>query len=135
MTRKDVSPDREIVSIQSKMKNDTKNIPKNYGKAILTHIQKSTHRTKKIVSHFGISYPEFMSQVRKNKSRINSIADLRKLWGEKDPQNSLKKCFRVLSHEFMRKHCLMYIFNSRVKNFGTHIKYRHKIMEGVENPS
>lgn len=121
--------------MQSKMKNDTKNIPKNYGKAILTHIQKTSYRTKKVVAHFGLSYPEFMSQVRKNKTRINSIADLRKMWGEKDPENKVKKCFRILSHEFMRKHCLMYIFNSRVKNFGTHIKYRRKIMEGVQKPT
>lgn len=121
--------------MQSKMKNDTKNIPKNYGKAILTHIQKNTYTVKKILAHEGVSFAEFMSQVRKNKTRINSIADLRKMWGEGDYDNKMKKCFRMLSHDFMRRHCLMYIFNSRVKNFGTHIKYRRKIISGIEKPS
>lgn len=72
-----------------------------------------------------------MVQVRKQKTKINSIADLRGLWGEDDKDSNMKKCFRVLSYEFMRKHCLMYIFHSRVKNYGTHIKYRGKIIEGI----
>lgn len=35
----------------------------------------------------------------------------------------------------MRKHCLQYIFHSKVKNYGVHIKYRQKLIEGIENPS
>ena len=73
--------EREIVSMQSKMKNDTKNIPKNYGKAILSFIQKNTHQTKKLLQREGVSFAEFMSQVRKNKQKANSIADMRSMWG------------------------------------------------------
>jgi len=56
------------------------------------------------------------------------------MWGENCSHDKVKKCIRVLSYHFMRKKCLPYIFNSRVKNFHTHIKYRKKIMEGLENP-
>jgi hypothetical protein len=56
------------------------------------------------------------------------------MWGENCSDDIVKKCIRVLSFHFMRKKCLPYIFNSRVKNFHTHIKYRKKIMEGLENP-
>ena len=38
------------------MKNDTKNIPKNYGKAILTHILKSPEAVK-VTAMFGLSLP------------------------------------------------------------------------------
>lgn len=37
-------------------KNDTKNIPKNYGKAILSFILKST-KTRKVVAEMGINLP------------------------------------------------------------------------------
>jgi hypothetical protein len=40
----------------SSIKNDTKNIPKNYGKAILTFILKSTI-TVKVVSMLGLNMP------------------------------------------------------------------------------
>ena len=31
----------------------------------------------------------------------------------------------------MRKHCLQYIFHSKVRNYGIHIKYRQKLIEGI----
>lgn len=81
MIKKEPTSEREIVSMQSKMKNDTKNIPKNYGKAILSYVQKSTHRVKRLLAKHGVSFGEFMAQVRRNKAKINSIADLRAIWG------------------------------------------------------
>lgn len=69
--------------------------------------------------------------VKKYKSKINTIHDLREMWGENDKDNKIKKCMRILSYHFMRKKCLPYIFNSRVKNYNTHIKYRKRIIEGI----
>lgn len=65
--------------------------------------------------------------VKNFKSKINTIHDLREMWGEDDKGDPLKKCIRILSYHFMRKKCLPYIFNSRVKNFHTHLKYKKKI--------
>ena len=62
------------------VKNDTKNIPKNYGKAILSFIQKNSFQAKKLCQLYQVSFAEFMTQVRKQKTKINSIADLRGLW-------------------------------------------------------
>lgn len=36
--------------------------------------------------------------------------------------------------EYLRKHSLSYIFNSRVENFHKHIKYRYKMAESVSDP-
>lgn len=112
------------------LKNDTKNIPKNYGKAILSFISKSS-MTGKVVFRFGLNLSDFLIQIRKMKHRINSIDGLRKMWGSDQMDNKMKKCIRILSYEFMRKHCLRYIFYSKVRNFGTHIKYRQKLIEGI----
>jgi len=68
------------------------------------------------------------------KNRINSIDGLRKMWGYDQLDNKFKKSIRILSYQFMRKHCLRYIFYSKVRNFGTHIKYRQKLIEGIKNP-
>lgn len=112
------------------LKNDTKNIPKNYGKAILSFISKSS-MTSKVVLRYSLNLSDFLIQIRKMKHRINSIDGLRKMWGSDQLDNKMKKCIRILSHEFMRKHCLRYIFYSKVRNFGTHIKYRQKLIEGI----
>ena len=68
-----------------------------------------------------------MMQLKKFKKKVNSISYLKNMWGYLDEKNSIKKCVRIASYIFMRKYCLSYIFNSRVKNFGTHIKYKQKI--------
>lgn len=57
------------------------------------------------------------------------------MWGYENLDHKIKKCIRILSYEFLRKHCLPYIFHSKVKNYKTNIKYRQKLIEGVENPA
>lgn len=64
--------------------------------------------------------------------RVNSIAQLQWLWGGVD--NRFAKAFRILSLEYLRKHSLSYIFNSRVNIHGKHLKYRYKMIESVGSP-
>lgn len=115
-------------------KNDTKNIPKNYGKAILSFILRSP-KTRKLVSMMKINLSDFLIQIKKMKTKINSIEGLKRMWGFESLESKSKKCIRILSYEFMRKQCLGYIFHSKVKNYGTHIKYKQKLIEGIQNPS
>jgi hypothetical protein len=68
------------ISHNSSLRNDTKNIPKNYGKAILTFIQKSP-KTREFTAQMGINFSDFMMQVRRAKKKVNSIESLRKMWG------------------------------------------------------
>lgn len=67
------------------------------------------------------------------KDHMSSIADLRNLW--LDDYNKFAKVYRILSKEYLRKHSLVYIFNSRVTSLAKHIKYRNKIEKSIESPS
>jgi hypothetical protein len=64
------------------------------------------------------------------KKRINTIADLRRLWID----YKYAKCMRIISNLFLRKYSLNYIFNSRICNFRSHIKYRQRLREAVKDP-
>ncbi len=61
-----------------------------------------------------------------------SVSDLRKLWLEEHHKHA--KIMRIFSMNFLRKHSYEYIFNSRIKMYDRNLKYRHKIIEGVQNP-
>lgn len=67
-----------------------------------------------------------------SKGKINTIADLRSLWV--DEKNPFAKSMRIISIEYLRKYSWGHIFNSRVENYGKHVKYRYKIIEGLKNP-
>ena len=41
---------------------------------------------------------------------------------------------RIISSKYVRQHSLSHIFNSRVENHKKHIKYRYKILQGIEDP-
>lgn len=112
-------------------KNETKNIPKNYGKAILGYIQKNRQRAKLLLQYLGLNADNFFEFMQQHSRAINSIADLRWLWSG----NEFSEPIRILSYEFMRKHALPYIFKSRIKNHLTHIKYREKFMDGLKRPN
>jgi hypothetical protein len=78
-----------------------------------------------VLAHFGVDPVDFETSLEYFKKHISSIADLRSLWV--DEENNFSKVYRVLSKEYIRKHSLSYIFNSRVTSVNKHIKYRHKI--------
>jgi hypothetical protein len=48
--RRKVKKEINKISHNSSLRNDTKNIPKNYGKAMLNYIQKNTREIKKFIS-------------------------------------------------------------------------------------
>ena len=132
--RRKVKKEINKISHNSSLRNDTKNIPKNYGKAMLNYIQKNTREIKKFISQHDVDLMELMIVVKEFKGKINTIHDLREMWGEQAKDDKVKKCIRILSYHFMRMKCLPYIFNSRIRNYHTHIKYRKKMMEGIRDP-
>ena len=115
---------------EKKLKNETKNIPKNYGKAIISFIEKCKQRVSEICSHTGVPFEEFYEEMLETKKSINTIADLRRLWVD----YKYAKCMRIVSGLFLRKYSMSYIFNSRISNFRSHIKYRHRICEAIKDP-
>ena len=82
----------------------------------------------------GVNYSDLIMHVKRFRKKVNSIEGLKKMWGAGNLNHKVRRCIRILSYLFMRKQCLPYIFHSKVRNFGTHIKYRKKLIEGIENP-
>lgn len=111
---------------------ESKNIPKNYGKAILNFIRRNEQLAISLLEYLKIDYNEFINSLRRLRGKLNTISELRSLWI--NSENKFAKAYRILSAEYLRKHSLSYIFNSRVENFHKHIKYRYKIIQSVEHP-
>lgn len=104
---------------------------------MLSFIQKNATKFKDnlipILRKEGLSVNDLLKEVKKHKKQVNSINYLKLIWGHQNLEDPIFKCIRSLSYLFMRKHCLEYIFNSRVKNHSNHIKYLKRIMEGIQN--
>ncbi len=111
-------------------KNDTKNIPKNFGKAIINFYEKNPALMKRITQVNEVDYKELLEELTKLKPKLNTISDLRKLWVDHEQA----KCLRVISELFLRRHCMHYIFNSRVWNYKSHIKYKTRFREALKSP-
>lgn len=100
---------------------------------IQKNIRKYSDLIKPILNASNLTVMDLLLSVRRHKKEVNSINYLKLIWGHVDKSDPIFKCIRILSYVFMRKHCLEYIFNSRIKNYSTHIKYRKRIMEGIQN--
>lgn len=62
------------------LKNETKNIPKNYGKAIIIFIENNRKLIEDVLQRNGDNYDNLVSRLRTLKKKINTISDLRNLW-------------------------------------------------------
>lgn len=115
---------------EQRVKNETKNIPKNFGKGIITFIEKNERKIRALLRQERVTYSCFIAMMRQEKKSINTICDLRRLW----THEVYGKCLRIISNLFFRKHALDYIFNSRISNYASHIKYRQSLWKAIENP-
>lgn len=114
----------------NKIKNETKNIPKNFGKAIIIFIEKNPELLNEILEMHGVNHQSLMGRLKNLKKKINTIADLRNLWAS-EPES---KCLRIISNLFLRKHSLHYIYNSRIKTRLCHSKYKRRLQEAIVDP-
>jgi hypothetical protein len=113
----------------NKSRNETKNIPKNFGKGIISFVEHSRAKLTPLVRRYGLSYDGLVAELRELKRSINTIAELRALWtGEKGA------CLRVISNLFFRQYALEYIFNSRISSYASHIKYRSSLWQALKQP-
>lgn len=111
-------------------RNETKNIPKNYGKAIIIFIEKNRCILEGILEENGHDYDILLSKLRNLKKKINTISDLRNLWEEQGESKSI----RIISNIFLRKYSLHYIYNSRIKTRLCHAKYKRRLQEAIVSP-
>lgn len=112
-------------------KNETKNIPKNFGKAIIIFVEKNKKMLRPIFERENIEFRQVFEELQKMKKNINTIADLRYFWTECEYSKSM----RIVSNLFLRKYSYSYIFNSRIKSRLCHVKYKKRLEEAIKEPS
>ena len=118
---------------REKQKSETKNIPKNYGRAIISFMLANEKLLERVFSDIDPSRVRaFKLFLLREKKTIKTISGLRNLWLSK--RNKFAKETRILSGIFLRRNCLGYIFNSRITDYRLNIKYSSKMLEGVHNP-
>ena len=67
---------------QTRNLNETKNVPKNFGKAIIKFSEKREGLVRRCLGARQDCYQDFIAAIRLKKKCINSIAQLRGLWLE-----------------------------------------------------
>ncbi len=104
---------------------ETKNVIKNFSKSLFRFIQKQRVYVSRVLSHLNIKEEEFQKVFQQFRGKIYTIRELKLLWLNEG--NIFDTAFRIISSEYLRKHSLNHVFNSRVINYKTHIKYRKKM--------
>ena len=104
--------------------NETKNIAKNYGKAIIAFIQAHRQLFRKICKTCSTPPQRVLEDLPYLKTTLSTVAGFRKIWTE----YRYASCMRRVSNLFLRKVSLSYIFNSKIDNIRSHVKYRCKFL-------
>lgn len=85
---------------------------------------------REVLSRHNLPYTTFMDLIQNYKNQSATIASLRALW----THPIFGRCLRMLSHLFMQRHSLHYIFNSRVEWKRFHLKHRVRLLDAIGNP-
>jgi hypothetical protein len=83
---------------------ESKNMIKNFAKAIFGFIKKDKIKRQHILQSLGIDEESFLLTCDYHKTRVHSISELRALW--MPDETDFNRSFRVFSCEYLRKHCL-----------------------------
>ncbi|CAK93184.1 unnamed protein product (macronuclear) [Paramecium tetraurelia] len=124
--------------LKSKIKkgkvNDTKNITKNFSKAIISYIIQNKDIGLKIMN--CEQFEEFVSVLKDKKNQMTNIKQLRELWVDTNQEKSqqFNKAFRIFSEYFLKQQSVSYIYNSRIANTGWHLKYRYNLLRALKEP-
>ncbi|CAD8089415.1 unnamed protein product [Paramecium sonneborni] len=124
--------------LKSKIKkgkvNDTKNITKNFSKAIISYIIQNKDIGLKIMNYE--QFEEFVTILKDKKNQMTNIKQLRDLWVETNEMKSqqFNKAFRIFSEYFLKQQSVCYIYNSRIANTGWHLKYRYNLLRALREP-
>ena len=122
---------------------DSKNIVKNYGKALcafassriaLPYILNIIAKNR----YDYINVPQFMATMKLKKETTNSMASFRKLLIAEDEGNEVErtqiKLFKELSVIFIKYFSVNWIYSGRLLHKRAHLKFRFKMLRRIENP-
>ena len=119
----------------------TKNIAKNYGKAIASFA--GSDLVVPYLQNITISEPctlsEFIGFVRTNKDVIQGIDSFRAMLLPSDEddikQAAFKRIFQKVSEIFIKYFSVNWICHGKMKDKETYLKFRFKILRRIQNPT
>jgi len=128
---------------QSCPQGDSKNIIKNYGKALSSFASSKMayEYLESIVSSHGYNFVnirDFMSWIKSQKEKINSIESIRRLLitNEDDDQEAraYKIMFKEISIIFLKYFAVNWIYNGKLMHKSAHLKFRFKMLRRIQDP-
>ncbi|CAD8062212.1 unnamed protein product [Paramecium sonneborni] len=112
--------------------NDTKNITKNYSKAIISYIFNNPELVQKMMSKQR--YVDFVNFLKNKKNQMTNIKQLRDLWVDGGKNAEFNRVFRIISQQFLKTQAVSYVYNSRISNTQWHLKYRFNLLRALKEP-
>ncbi|CAD8065407.1 unnamed protein product [Paramecium primaurelia] len=112
--------------------NDTKNITKNFSKAIISYIMNNPDLLKSFFS--DKQYDDFLNLLKNKKNQMTNIKQLRDLWIDGGKFSEFNKVFRIISQYFLKNQSVAYVYNSRISNTIWHLKYRQNLLRALKEP-
>ncbi|CAD8088154.1 unnamed protein product [Paramecium sonneborni] len=127
---------RRGVSLMQDQK-DTKNIPKNYCKSIITFACKNEQNICFQILQDQLKVVKFIDKISQYKKQLLNIKIFSGLLQQSDDQEEeeYRRAFRIISQIFIKKQAINYIFNSKIVQHNWHLRYRYQIYKGVKNPN
>jgi len=119
----------------------TKNIAKNYGKAICTfatsHV--AVYYLEEIVKkETAVTIPEFLDYVESTKNQIEGLHHFRSvlLVNESDDEKTtaFKNIFKFICEFFIKYFSVNWIFHSKIKHKEAHLKFRFRMLRRIQSP-
>ncbi|CAD8161091.1 unnamed protein product [Paramecium octaurelia] len=116
---------------------DTKNIPKNYCKSIITFACKNQQNLCIRILKDQVKVVKFINKISQYKKQLLNIRVFSALLqrSEDPEEEEYRQAFRIISQIFIKKQAINYIFNSKIVQYNWHMKYRQKIYKGIKDPN
>ncbi|CAK74700.1 unnamed protein product (macronuclear) [Paramecium tetraurelia] len=116
---------------------DTKNIPKNYCKSIITFACKNQQNLCIRILKDQVKVVKFINKISQYKKQLLNIRVFSALLqrSEDPEEEEYRLAFRIISQIFIKKQAINYIFNSKIAQHNWHMKYRQKIYKGIKDPN
>ena len=122
---------------------NSKNIVKNYGKALCSFASSNvaTPYLENIVeknNYSRVKVVDFMASIKLKKEKVNSIESLRKLLvpeaGDKEEELTYKRIFQQISIIFLKYFAANWIYSGKLMHKNAHLKFRFKMLRRIQNP-
>jgi len=119
---------------------ETKNIVKNFGKAISNFAMSeiSAPYLDPILEKEGVKLQDFIAYINKTKSNIDGLFRFRALLiplkEDTEEISAIKRVYRAIGEVFIKYFSVNWIFHGRIQYKEAHLKSRYKMLRRIQHP-